>query len=318
MGVLGAYRRLLANRPLTRLLARRVHLVDRGLAVPGRAADHRLRPHQGPGGARHRRRRARAAVRDPLDPGRHPGRPLRPPHDPAGHGPLPRRLHGPPGGPGDGQRADRGARGGDHPGHLLLVVLRSGDRLVPAQPGHGRGGPRPGQLGLRHAGQHRLHRRAGHRGDPPCRSRRWSWPSCSTRSRSWSWRASCGPCRRPGPAPRAAAKPRSPKGRRCRHGRGASDPAGRGRPAGEAADGDRASGRADRCHRTDALGGELRLRRARGADRGDRLRSPGRRRGGDGAAQCRHRRRRVRRRARERRAGASATAGVAARGPAPC
>lgn len=72
---------------------RRVRLVHRRLALPGRPADRRLPRERGHRPARDRRRGAGAAVRPALDPGRHRGRPLRPAPRPSRHGRRPRGHH---------------------------------------------------------------------------------------------------------------------------------------------------------------------------------------------------------------------------------
>ena len=158
--VLGAYRRVLANRRPDAAAARGVHLVHRGLALPGRAADHHLRPHRRRGAARRGGRGTHPALRVPVRAGGRPGRPGRPAHDPAGHRPGARRLHAGARLAGGHAGPHRGDRRDHHPGDLLLLVLRAGDRLLPAEPGPRRGGSRTRKHDLRHAGEHRVHRRS--------------------------------------------------------------------------------------------------------------------------------------------------------------
>ena len=134
-GVLEAYRRVLRNRPLSRLLLGEfvssigdwLYLVALLIIVYTRTQDAVLLGvvGRGPG----------AALRALLDPRRHPCRPRRPPAHPAGHRPCPRRLDVRAGRVGRRQRLHRGHRRGDHRGDLLLVLLRARHRCLPAHPG---------------------------------------------------------------------------------------------------------------------------------------------------------------------------------------
>ena len=106
MGVLRAYRGP-ARRPGARPPARRrVRQLDRRLAVPRRAARHRLRAEQRRDPARHRRRGPGAAVRRPVRAGRHHRRPLRPAARPPVDRPRPGRDHGRDGGHRRPRRSD--------------------------------------------------------------------------------------------------------------------------------------------------------------------------------------------------------------------